>query len=199
MNEELAGLYVSIQADLSGLLEGLSQTQTLLETLAGEGGLLGALVVQTPAQAAQIVAGVGAALAPLPNLLQTGLKAPIEAVLAGLQALISARLNALMEQIMAGARELHAMAVSLGVTSPITLEGRAEGGPVGAGELYLVGERGPELFVPTTSGQIVPNDLLIGGASGGALNINGGTFILQGVQDPESLYDALQRVAAYRA
>jgi hypothetical protein len=35
--------------------------------------------------------------------------------------------------------------------------GRASGGPVGAGMPYLVGERGPELFVPAMSGAIVAN------------------------------------------
>jgi hypothetical protein len=35
---------------------------------------------------------------------------------------------------------------------------RAEGGPVSAGQTYMVGERGPELFVPTTSGSIVNKD-----------------------------------------
>lgn len=45
---------------------------------------------------------------------------------------------------------------------------RALGGPVSAGRAYLVGERGPELFVPGASGGIVPN-----GAMGGAtININ---------------------------
>ena len=34
---------------------------------------------------------------------------------------------------------------------------RAEGGPVAPGERYLVGERGPELFVPRQAGQIIPN------------------------------------------
>ena len=34
---------------------------------------------------------------------------------------------------------------------------RASGGPVDAGSAYLVGENGPELFVPQTSGAIVPN------------------------------------------
>ncbi len=34
---------------------------------------------------------------------------------------------------------------------------RAMGGPVSAGKSYLVGERGPEMFVPGASGQIVPN------------------------------------------
>lgn len=35
--------------------------------------------------------------------------------------------------------------------------GRATGGPVLGGTTYLVGERGPELFVPATAGTIVPN------------------------------------------
>lgn len=33
---------------------------------------------------------------------------------------------------------------------------RAEGGPVDAGTGYLVGERGPEMFVPRTAGSVVP-------------------------------------------
>lgn len=40
---------------------------------------------------------------------------------------------------------------------------RAKGGPVTAGSPYIVGERGPELFVPDISGGIVPNHALGGG------------------------------------
>lgn len=39
--------------------------------------------------------------------------------------------------------------------------GRATGGPVSPGRAYWVGERGPELFVPTASGRI---DAAVGGA-----------------------------------
>jgi phage-related minor tail protein len=35
---------------------------------------------------------------------------------------------------------------------------RATGGPVNAGSPYMVGERGPELFVPSGSGTIIPNN-----------------------------------------
>ena len=49
------------------------------------------------------------------------------------------------------------------VGSILGLPGRATGGPVAPGRGYLVGERGPELFVPTTSGTVVAN----GGGSGG--------------------------------
>lgn len=44
---------------------------------------------------------------------------------------------------------------------------RAEGGPVSAGRAYVVGERGPELFFPSVSGNISPN----GALGGGAVNI----------------------------
>ena len=37
---------------------------------------------------------------------------------------------------------------------------RAIGGPVTAGMPYLVGEKGPEMFVPRLSGQIIPNNAL---------------------------------------
>lgn len=46
------------------------------------------------------------------------------------------------------------------------LEARATGGPVTGGAPYLVGEKGPEIFVPGSSGGIVPNHALGGG--GGA-------------------------------
>ena len=36
------------------------------------------------------------------------------------------------------------------------LPGRATGGPVAPGTAYLVGERGPEVFVPTAAGRVEP-------------------------------------------
>ncbi len=41
--------------------------------------------------------------------------------------------------------------------------GRATGGPVSPGRSFVVGERGPELFVPTSAGRIEPNSALSGG------------------------------------
>lgn len=38
--------------------------------------------------------------------------------------------------------------------SALGLPGRATGGPVSPGRAYMVGERGPELFVPGTSGKV---------------------------------------------
>ena len=47
------------------------------------------------------------------------------------------------------------------------LPGRASGGPVTAGMPYMVGESGPELFVPRASGSIIPN-----GAGGANVVVN---------------------------
>ena len=41
--------------------------------------------------------------------------------------------------------------------SLLGLPGRATGGPVSPGRGYVVGENGPELFVPTSSGRIAAN------------------------------------------
>jgi hypothetical protein len=42
----------------------------------------------------------------------------------------------------------------------IGLPGMASGGPVAANQPYIVGERGRELFIPNSSGTIIPNDEL---------------------------------------
>ena len=44
------------------------------------------------------------------------------------------------------------------------IPGLATGGPAKAGSPYIIGEQGPELFVPNTSGTVVPNHAM-GGAS----------------------------------
>lgn len=47
----------------------------------------------------------------------------------------------------------------------------ADGGKTVGGRPYIVGERGPELFVPSTAGTVVPNDQLGMGTSG-PVNVN---------------------------
>ena len=50
---------------------------------------------------------------------------------------------------------------------PSLLGGRANGGPVTGGAPYVVGERGPELFVPGSSGGVMSNNDLRQSMSGG--------------------------------
>lgn len=42
-------------------------------------------------------------------------------------------------------------------TASAETEGRERGGPVKKGKKYVVGEKGPEVFVPKKSGVIIPN------------------------------------------
>jgi uncharacterized protein YcfJ len=48
---------------------------------------------------------------------------------------------------------------------------RAEGGPVKGGKSYIVGERGPEMFTPGSSGMITPNHAL-GGSTNVIVNVD---------------------------
>ena len=45
--------------------------------------------------------------------------------------------------------------------------GKATGGEVDASKWYVVGEKGPELFAPGTSGTVIPNGAMVGGKGGG--------------------------------
>ncbi|HZG08810.1 MAG TPA: tail tape measure protein [Allosphingosinicella sp.] len=70
--------------------------------------------------------------------------------------------------------------------------GRATGGPVAPGRPYLVGERGPELFVPTASGRVETG---AGGFGGGrdvrvSIRIDAG-----GAGEPQALARSSRQVA----
>jgi hypothetical protein len=55
---------------------------------------------------------------------------------------------------------------------------RANGGGVGAGRPYIVGERGPELFVPGAQGNIVPNNAM--GGSNIVVNVDASGSSVEG-------------------
>lgn len=71
--------------------------------------------------------------------------------------------------------------------------GRATGGPVAPGRAFMVGERGPELFVPTSAGRVEP------GAAGGVreihmtINVNGGGA--GGQVAPQALQQSSRQIA----
>jgi hypothetical protein len=89
----------------------------------------------------------------------------VQAIIDGLSSMASAfigRLRAMASQGAAAVRGLFSSGSSGGQaagSSPATVapEGRAIGGPVVAGVPYIVGERGPELFIPGASGAIATN------------------------------------------
>ena len=67
------------------------------------------------------------------------------------------------------------------LTPPPPVSGeKALGGAVGAGRSYLVGERGPELFVPGAQGNIVPNNAM--GSTSVVVNVDASGTEVQGNQ-----------------
>ncbi len=78
---------------------------------------------------------------------------------------------------------------------------RAAGGPVAAGRSYLVGEQGPELFIPGRSGQIAPNGSPAMQGNGGVhievgpVYVNGNSSQEQADDFAAKLRDALDRIA----
>ena len=89
---------------------------------------------------------------------------------------------------------------------------RANGGPVSAGKAYMVGERGPELFVPNSSGSIMPNERLSADGGNGT-NVTVNYHISSGISRAElgplleserrrlkaEIPDMVRRGGAYRA
>lgn len=68
--------------------------------------------------------------------------------------------------------------------------GKAAGGPVAAGTPYMVGERGPELFVPRAAGNIVPNNRM----GGSSISVNAPLVVNGGVNNA----DLMRALAAHR-
>ena len=66
-------------------------------------------------------------------------------------------------------------------TADTTVPPKALGGPVQNSKPYLVGERGPELFVPNAGGNIIPNNKM-GGGSGGGVTVNQTINVTTGIQ-----------------
>ena len=74
-------------------------------------------------------------------------------------------------------------------TPPTLLAGRALGGQVGAGRPYMVGERGPELFIPGAQGNIVPNNAM--GGSNIVVNVDASGSSVEGNSDQASQLGAM--------
>jgi phage-related protein len=72
---------------------------------------------------------------------------------------MSAELNRMMDGLAASMNRTATITVRT-VYEAANLPGRALGGPVSANKAYLVGERGPEVFVPGFAGNIIPNNQL---------------------------------------
>ena len=100
--------------------------------------------------------------------------------------------------------DLARIAVKKAIIGLASMFGFAAGGPVMAGTPIIVGERGPEMFVPQSAGKIVPNNQLggSGGGSSGAMQttvnyniqaVDAASFRSLVARDPSFIYAVTER------
>jgi len=142
MDEEIERLVVSVRADTSAFARDVASMRGELEgPLVAGAGRAGRLIDSALAKA--IITG------------KTGFDDLKKVALAAMSDIAQASLRALF-QAPGGGSFGSGLLNGLGglVTSLLGAPGRATGGPVTAGRAYVVGENGPELFVPPGAGRI---------------------------------------------
>ena len=142
MDDEIERLVISVRADTAAFARDVSAMRAELEgPLVAGVGRAGRMIDSALSRA--IVSGkVG-----FDDLKRVALSAMTEIAAASLRALFRPQGGGgLGAGLLGGLSNL--------VTGLLGSPGRATGGPVSAGRSYVVGERGPELFVPAAGGRV---------------------------------------------
>jgi phage-related minor tail protein len=140
MDEEIERLLVSVRADTSGFARDVAEMRGQLDGgFAESAGRVGRVLESA------LIRAVRTGQLGFEDLKRVALSAMAEIAAAAIRNGIGTILGGL------GKSDGGLMGGLLGL---LGLPGRATGGPVSPGRPYLVGERGPELFVPTASGRV---------------------------------------------
>lgn len=145
MDEELAALLAGVRIDTRGFESDVARIRDSLEGTLGEAADRAGRRIEGALSRAIRTGSLGfedlkrVALSVLADIADAAIRSGIGAILGGGPGGSNGGLLNLGSQVLGAV---------LGVP------GRATGGPVSPGRAFLVGERGPELFVPTTSGRI---------------------------------------------
>lgn len=152
MNEDRDGALLEVRADTAAFASDIAaMRESLVAGLGTAAGQAGARIEDALARS------IRSGKLGFEDLKRTALAVMAEIAAASVRSGIGALLGG------SGGGGVGGGLVSLAL-SALGLPGRATGGPVTAGRPYLVGERGAELFVPGTAGQVMP----MGGAGSGA-------------------------------
>ena len=142
MDEEIERLVVSVRADTGAFARDVGEMRAQLEGPLAQGIEKAGRVIENALVRAVTTGKIGfedlkrVALAALAEIAAAAVRAGIQAAIGGGGSGLAAGAAQILSGLIAGA------------------PGRATGGPVAPGRPYLVGERGPELFVPTASGRV---------------------------------------------
>lgn len=145
MDEEIDRLVIAVRADTQGFARDVSEMrQTLEGPLASGAERAGQAIEATLARAARTG--------------KLGFDDLRKVALAALNDIARAAIASGLSSLTGGAGSSGLLGSLTGLaTAALGLPGRATGGPVSPGRAYRVGENGPELFVPTASGTVVPS------------------------------------------
>ncbi len=183
MADELDTLMIDVRANTSGFAADVAQMRGSFDSV--------------------LVDGFGRA----GDTLERGLLGAIRRGSLGFEDLRRVAMNVLgdiaAQAVQAGIGSLGGLSGSSGISSSVLglgsligsifgLPGRATGGPVAPGRGYLVGERGPEMFVPTSAGRVEPS---LGSGKGRDVNVSIRIVSPQGSNQPESLRRSGRQVA----
>jgi phage-related minor tail protein len=145
MEEEIERLLVSVRADTSGFARDVSAMRAELEGPFAAGVERAGAVLENALVRALRTGKLG-----FEDLKRVALSAMAEIAAASIRGGIGAILGGGKGGSGSGIANALATVLAAFAGAP----GKAIGGPVTPGRAYLVGERGPELFVPTASGRI---------------------------------------------
>lgn len=147
MDDEIDRLVIGVRADTAGFAQDVAAMRASLEGPLGQSADKAGRMIETSLVRAATSGRLGfdslrtTALGALAQIEAGALKLGLNAIFGGGTGSTGGGVAASLGALLGGL---------------VGLPGRATGGPVSPGSAYLVGERGPELFVPTTSGSIAP-------------------------------------------
>ena len=145
MDDEIERLLVSVRPDTAGFAKDVATMRAELDGPFAHGAERAGRVLESALGRAIRTGRLG-----FEDLKRVALAAMAEIAAAAIRAGVQAAAGGA-----GGQGGLFAAAAQL-LAAVLGAPGRATGGPVSPGRPYLVGERGPELFVPTASGRIEP-------------------------------------------
>lgn len=144
MDEEIETLIVRVRADTQGFARDVAEMRGQIEGPLAAGADRAGRAIETALVRAARTGSLG-----FEDLRRVAMSVMSEIAGAAIRSGIGAIGGA-------GGRQQQGLGQLIGpILGALGLPGRATGGPVSPGRGYVVGERGPELFVPTSSGQVV--------------------------------------------
>jgi phage-related minor tail protein len=152
MDEEIERLVVSVRADTQGFARDVSELRGQLEGPLGQGVERAGQLIENTLSRAIRTGKLG-----FDDLKRVALSVLAEIATAQIRAGLESAFGGGGNSSGGGQQSGTAGLINAGVqilTALLGKPGRATGGPVSPGQAYVVGERGPELFVPTSSGAI---------------------------------------------